>query len=239
MNNQTQEAKRKPFMEPDLALDSYLSTLLMTLPSVEPEEEQSNKVIEAVIVEKPVILVPEEVSEIVPQKEVKKVVLPQVATKAVVTEEEALAVMPKYTQEEFSALFFKVGNLVVAAPLIGLSRTLKFEGDLLKIPQQPVWFMGLKLDQDEKVGILNMAYLIQGKSMASKREYVNEPFKNIILTEDSQWGLACDEVLSVKRIMPDTVRWRTNRDKKPWLIGTIIEDLVVIVDINKLVPQNK
>jgi len=234
-----QDATRKPFMEPDLALDSYLSTLLMSLPSVDSEEEESDKKSEVVLVEPAVTLplpAPKVVEPLPVQQDVKQA-LPKVDNSAMITKEKALVVIPSYTQEEFSALFFKVGNLVVAAPLIGLSRTLKFEGNLLKIPQQPVWFMGLKLDQGVKVGILNMAYLIQGKSRASKREYVNDPLKNIILTEDSKWGLACDEVLSVKKIIPNKVHWRTNREKKPWLMGTIIEDLVVIVDINKLVPQ--
>ena len=99
--------------------------------------------------------------------------------------------------------------------------------------------MGLKVEQDKKVGILNMSYLVHGKSRAGNRSYEVQPFKNVILTVDGNWGLACDEILSITKVQPDKVRWRTDRQKKPWLVGTVIDELVAIVDVNKLVPERK
>jgi len=128
---------------------------------------------------------------------------------------------------------------MLAAPLTDLSRTIRFDDNLTKIPQQPIWFMGLKEEQGVKLGILNMAYLVQGKTRASIRNYQEQPLENIILTEDGQWGFACDKVVSITKVSPDKVRWRTNREKKPWLVGTIIDELVVIVDLNQLIPRRK
>lgn len=157
----------------------------------------------------------------------------------VVTASKALSIMPKYAQDEFSALFFKVGNLVLAAPLTDLSRAIRFDGKVTKIPQQPLWFMGLKAELEQKIGILNMAYLIQGKSRAGIRDYQQKPFTNVILTEDGQWGLACDELLTIAKLTSEQIRWRTDRKSKPWLVSTVIEQLVVVVDINELVPKRK
>lgn len=147
--------------------------------------------------------------------------------------------MPDYAQEEFSALFFKVGNLVLAAPLTDLARTMRFDGKVTKIPQQPIWFMGLLPEKETQIGILNMAYLVQGKSRAAQRSYEHAPLQNVIVTLDGKWGLACDEVLNITKVQPDRVRWRTDRQKKPWLVGTVIDELVAIVDVNALVPQRK
>jgi len=217
----------KPFMEPETALGAYLSTLLSNLPITSEEilpEDGSTE------------LIADDVEAVaVPANKVEELN----AVKPNVANDKHLAVMPKYAQDEFSALFFKVGHLILAVPLVDLGRTLRFDSKMTSIPQQPIWFMGLKLDQEKKIGILNMAYLVHGKSKADKRSYSEEPFKNIILTEDTNWGLACDEILSVKKINPDEVRWRTDRKKKSWLVGTIVEELVVIVDINELVPKRK
>ncbi len=220
----------KQVVEQEFALDSYLATMLADIPSTELIEKKEQQVKKAAspVVDAQVIRLkkPEHPPEIV---------VDMVSSTAV----KALSIMPKYAQDEFSALFFKVGNLVLAAPLTDLSRAIRFDGKVTKIPQQPIWFMGLKAELEQKIGIINMAYLIQGKSRAGARDYQQQPFANIILTEDGKWGLACDELLSVTKLVPEKIRWRTDRQKKPWLVGTVIEQLVVIVDINELIPKRK
>lgn len=225
------KATNKPFMEPENALDTYLSTLLANI-SIEsvPEVIIEESVVSSKLVSDVAVSVQEVVAE-------KKEILSSEKEGVDTPVTHPLAIMPQYAQEEFSALFFKVGHLILAVPLIDLGRTLKFDAKLTSIPQQPIWFMGLKLDQNKKIGVLNMAYLIHGRNKAEKRSYAEKPFKNIILTEDTNWGLACDEIISIKKITPDQVRWRTDRKKRSWLVGTIVEDLVVIVDINELVPK--
>lgn len=218
----------KQLIEQELALDSYLATMLAELPSTEAIEEQERQVKKVVS------------SAVKVQAATVKMQEPSIELVAdVVTASKALSIMPKYAQDEFSALFFKVGNLVLAAPLTDLSRAIRFDGKVTKIPQQPLWFMGLKAELEQKIGILNMAYLIQGKSRAGIRDYQQKPFTNVILTEDGQWGLACDELLTIAKLTSEQIRWRTDRKSKPWLVGTVIEQLVVVVDINELVPKRK
>ncbi|MBE0470196.1 MAG: chemotaxis protein CheW [Methyloprofundus sp.] len=220
----------KQIAEPELALDAYLATMLAEIPATELIEEQERQVKQVIA---PAIK--SQAIAVKKQKQQTELVVDVASSKVV----KALSIMPKYAQDEFSALFFKVGNLVLAAPLTDLSRAIKFDGKVTKIPQQPLWFMGLKAELEQKVGILNMAYLIQGKNRARTRDYRQQPFKNVILTEDGQWGLACDELLTIAKLTPEKVRWRTDRQNKPWLIGTVIEQLIVIVDINQLVPKRK
>ncbi|SHE23626.1 chemotaxis protein CheW [methanotrophic endosymbiont of Bathymodiolus puteoserpentis (Logatchev)] len=218
----------KQLIEQELALDSYLATMLAELPSTEAIEEQERQVKKVVS------------SAVKVQAATVKTQEPSIELVAdVVTASKALSIMPKYAQDEFSALFFKVGNLVLAAPLTDLSRAIRFDGKVTKIPQQPLWFIGLKAELEQKIGILNMAYLIQGKSRAGIRDYQQKPFTNVILTEDGQWGLACDELLTIAKLTSEQIRWRTDRKSKPWLVGTVIEQLVVVVDINELVPKRK
>ncbi len=222
------QSVNKPFMEPEKALDAYLSTLLTNI-SIETLAKINTK-------EQEVLVKESSINVDAPTEQVEaKEILPAETEESLALS--SLAIMPRYAKEEFSALFFKVGHLILAVPLIDLGRTVRFDSKLTSIPQQPIWFMGLKLDQNKKIGVLNMAYLIHGRSKAEKRSYAEQPFKNIILTEDTNWGFACDEILSIKKITPNQVRWRTDRKKRAWLVGTIIEELVVLVDINELVPK--
>lgn len=132
----------KQLIEQELALDSYLATMLAELPSTEAIEEQERQVKKVVS------------SAVKVQAATVKMQEPSIELVAdVVTASKALSIMPKYAQDEFSALFFKVGNLVLAAPLTDLSRAIRFDGKVTKIPQQPLWFMGLKAELEQKIGI--------------------------------------------------------------------------------------
>ena len=150
-----------------------------------------------------------------------------------------LTVMPEWTQNEFQALFFKLDHLVLATPLTELSRTIKFNADITRIPEQPHWFMGLIEEQGDKISVLNTRQLVFGKTCVENRESPENQFNSVLITQDGSWGLVCDEILSISKLQPENVRWRTRRYKRPWLIGTVIDELTAIVDLNQLVPHRK
>jgi purine-binding chemotaxis protein CheW len=218
-----------------LALDSYLNTLLEQMPEADRDEDEpkTNKA-------KPVetVLVQPKATVIVRQAEITPV-----KSDLTVFEEPAkvlpLSVMPDWAHQEFQALFFKVEHLILASPLTELSRTIKIERKPGKIPGQPSWFMGLLDDNDSRIGVLDTGQLLFGKLRGSQRDLEANPFKSILVTRDKRWGLACDEILSIGRLRPEKVRWRTDRKKRPWLIGTVIEELTAIIDLQELVPHRR
>ncbi|MCK9607113.1 MAG: chemotaxis protein CheW [Methylomonas sp.] len=211
-----------------LALDAYLSTLLDEVPEAVPADEAPQKksvepVVQRVVVTQP--LVQPLQNELVAFEKPAKL--------------NPLSVMPDWAQHEFQALFFKVDHLILATPLIDLSRTIKIDRKPGKIPGQPSWFLGLLDEHDSRIGVLDTGQLIFGKLRGSQRDLEAKPFKCILITQDKRWGLACDEILSIGKLKPDKVRWRTCRQKKPWLIGTVIEELTAIIDLQELVPHRK
>jgi len=231
-----QAKPQKQIIHQDLALDAYLRTLLDEVP--EADEEAL-----AFVEEPPVVrTAPKPKAEPVKRIETAPVVIRQ-QSNLVQPENpaklQALSVMPEWAQHEFQALFFKVDQLILATPLIDLSRTIKLERKPGKIPGQPSWFLGLLDDQDSRIGVLDTGQLIFGKSRGGQRNLEENPFRRILITQDKKWGLACDEILSIGKLKPEKVRWRTSRQKKPWLIGTVIDELTAIVDVTQLVPHRK
>ena len=217
-------------VQQDIALDSYLSTLLDEIPTDKELDQQEKKV---------EIKVAEPVQQVKPQiiesTELQVNTQEQVLTK----QAQPLAVMPDWAKSEFQALFFKIDKLILATPLTDLLRTIKVEKEPTKIPGQPTWFMGLLDNHEQRIGVLDTGQLIFGKTIGQKRNLDSQPFQHILLSQDGKWGLACDELLSIGKLKPDTVRWRTLRKKKPWLIGTVIDELTAVIDINQLVPHRK
>ena len=212
----------------EIALDTYLSTLLEDIPndlSVAEELRYAGIAVKEVEPQKkitPVVTVVSEVKEPLAEK----VINP-------------LAIMPEWTQGEFQALFFKVDKLILAAPLTELLRTIRIDKQPTKIPGQPSWFMGLLDTHEQRIGVLDTGQLILGKNLGQQRDLEKKPFKTILISGDGRWGLACDEILSIGKLEPEKVRWRTVRQKRPWLIGTVIDELTAIIDVERLVPHRK
>jgi len=233
-----------------LALDAYLQTLLDDVPEAEagveakaPSLDQTSTVTSLVRQPARVVAEPAPLPALPAAPNVSKPQIASPVTALAAAENpaklQALSVMPEWSQYEFQALFFKVDQLILATPLIELSRTIKMDRKPSQIPGQPSWFLGLVDEHDCRIGVLDTNQLIFGKSRARMRNFEDSPASRILITQDKRWGLVCDEILSIGKIKPDGVRWRTARQKKPWLIGTVIDELTAIVDVKQLVPHRK
>lgn len=224
-------------VDQDIALDSYLSTLLNDIPD-DLELDQELVQAEQTVVQKPVQI--KTAVEAKQKSVIQKVELPK-EQKQPQPEKliKPLSVMPEWTQHEFQALFFKVDHLILAAPLTDLLRTIRIDKQPTKIPGQPSWFIGLLDNHQNRIGVLDTGQLIFGKTKGQERNLDEKPFQSILITHDGKWGIACDEILSIGKLLPDKVRWRTLRQKRPWLVGTVIEELTAIIDVNQLVPHRK
>ncbi|MGY6277694.1 chemotaxis protein CheW [Methylomonas sp. MgM2] len=233
-----QEKSIKQIVHQRLALDVYLRTLLDEVPEADADEPNGHgQPVAGPALDNDFLLsAPKPV-----QEDLSILELPQTALAPAENPSKlhVPSVMPDWALTEFHALFFKVGHLILATPLVELSRTIKNDRKPGKMPGQPSWFMGLLNEHDSRIGVLDTGQLLFGKHRGSQRDLDKQPFKSILITQDKRWGLACDEVLSVGKLSPEKVRWRTNRQKRPWLIGTVIEELTAIVDLQELVPHRR
>jgi len=233
-----QEKPPQHIVHQRLALDVYLRTLLDGVPEATSDVIDVQNVSAAQV--EPLVepMSPAPLPEVTEQAKIK---VPQDALVAFENPAKLhpLSVMPEWAHQEFQALFFKVEHLILATPLVELSRTIKNDRRPGKIPGQPSWFMGLLDEHDSRIGVLDTGQLIFGKSRGSQRDMESKPYNSILITQDSRWGLGCDEILSIGKLSPEKVRWRTNRQKRPWLIGTVIEELTAIIDLQELIPHRR
>jgi len=55
--------------------------------------------------------------------------------------------------------------------------------------------------------------------------------KYVVSINGVPWGLAVDSVNQPISLMPEDVKWRTDRSKRPWLAGTVKEHMCALLDI--------
>ncbi|MCU7906135.1 MAG: chemotaxis protein CheW [Candidatus Thiodiazotropha sp. (ex Epidulcina cf. delphinae)] len=203
--------------EPDTALKSYLDTLLseigdspVTSPEVEVKEPSTDADIEI-----------EDVRQ--------SVVTPTPQSVLQEGRPEQLTEIPAWAENGFQVLLFKVNGITLGIPLTALVGILDYEGGASQLPGQPAWTLGVVVNRDEKVIVIDSARLLMPERL-SGNEVVSP--QRLLLIGDGHLALAVDSVCSTLEIEKEAVRWRSGSGKRPWYAGIIIQELSVLLNVD-------
>jgi purine-binding chemotaxis protein CheW len=139
-----------------------------------------------------------------------------------------------YPTEPFQTLIFTVGKLNVALPIKDISGIIKWPGGLASMPGKADWNLGIYSERGDNVSIVDTAKFIIPHNRSDLLPNENE-YNHIILVADKKWGLACNDVSKVVSLSPEQVKWTGERNIRPWLAGTIIEQMCALLNVNSFV----
>lgn len=220
-------------LAPQRAVQEYLDTLLhdaTTQAEVVAEVPVVAPAIEIAPVVTPVVAEPEVTTTVVETVEVIEDTHTDVAEKYTT---EWIDGRPSWAQEAFECLLFQVAGLTLAVPLVELGSVLNFDEELSPLFGQPDWFLGLLPSKTAgTVRVMDTARWVMPEKYT---EAARENLKYVILMKNSDWGMSCHEVAEAIKLTPDQVRWRSDRGRRPWLAGTVIEHMCAIMDVAALV----
>ena len=139
---------------------------------------------------------------------------------------------PHWAQQSFECLLFKSGGLTLAAPLVELGSIFPLDADrLATVFGQSSWFMGLLPVQEYNVRAVDTAMVVMPERY---RQSMRADYRYLLTLFGSDWGLALDTVVNSVALDPDSVRWRGQRSKRPWLAGTVVDQMCALLDISQL-----
>ena len=138
---------------------------------------------------------------------------------------------PLWAQERFDCLLFSVAGLKLAVPLVSLGSIHKLEEDLTPLVGRADWFIGLYRTGDRNIQVVDTAKWVMPNRY---HEEVLNGYEFLIRLGDSNWGLACDSVAQAVQLEPTQVKWRSERSKRPWLSGTVIDHMCALLDADTL-----
>ncbi len=139
---------------------------------------------------------------------------------------------PQWAQQPFECLIFKAGGLQLAAPLVELGSIYPLDNDALtEIFGQTQWFMGLLPVKEYNVRAMDTALVVMPERYGGA---MRDRYRYIVTLFGSDWGLAVDAVVGTVVLDPEGIRWRGQRSKRPWLAGTLIDQMCALFDIAQL-----
>ena len=135
---------------------------------------------------------------------------------------------PPWAQERFECLIFNVAGLKLAVPLITLGAIHRIDRKLNALPHQSDWFIGiLQTSAAGNIKVLDTALCVMPERYDPA---ARDQLGYVITIHGYRWGLACRDVEKSITLEPDQVKWRTQRGKRPWLAGTVIDHMCALID---------
>ena len=138
---------------------------------------------------------------------------------------------PQWAQSRFDVLLFKVSGLTLAVPLISLGQIQPLTDELTPLFGQADWFMGFQPTAAGKIRTVNTAKFVMPERYDPS---FLETAKYVMSINGVPWGLAVDSVNQPITLMPEDVKWRSDRSKRPWLAGTVKDHMCALLDIPRI-----
>jgi purine-binding chemotaxis protein CheW len=134
---------------------------------------------------------------------------------------------PSWAQQRFDVLLFQVSGLTLAVPLMSLGQIQPLTDELTPLFGQADWFMGLQPTPSGKIRTVNTAKFVMPERYD---ENFLKTARYVVSINGVPWGLAVDSVNQPITLMPEDVKWRSERGKRPWLAGTVKEHMCALLD---------
>lgn len=128
-------------------------------------------------------------------------------------------------------LIFKVAGLKLAIPLQLLGGVYPVEDKVTPLFGQAKWSLGVWQGDTSKLTIIDTAQLIMPERSISLAE---TGYSFFIQLDRSPWALACQEICDTMTLVYDSIKWRGDTSKRPWLAGTVIDQMCALVDVSNI-----
>ena len=147
---------------------------------------------------------------------------------------------PDWAQPSFQVMIFNVGNLKLALPLNDLNGIVVWDEKFInQMPGSVEWYLGIIQHLGKSVPVIDTLQQVippeRVKSFMKKRG----DFKNIIFIKDDSWGLVCEDIIGIKTLAVEEVKWRSNRTTRRWLYGTVKEYMCALLDTEEFASMLK
>ncbi|MCM2678992.1 chemotaxis protein CheW [Echinimonas agarilytica] len=157
---------------------------------------------------------------------------PEVVAPAIIS---ALVEQPAIPTEIFQALFFDVAGMTLAVPLEELGGIYNIEEDGVRhLFGKPPWFLGLMPHRDRQLNVVDTAlWVMPEKYDETLAENLN--YQYLVMLKDSDWGFACERLITTSQLEPADVNWRGSMGKRPWLRGMVKQKMCALMNVDALI----
>ena len=142
------------------------------------------------------------------------------------------------TNVSIKVLFFKLGQIMLATPMLGIYKILLLEdykNRIAKVPGYSTCNQGLLTVRNKNFEIIDISNFILTTEQQEKFTLTLENSRYLLLISETAHAVMCQTVGQFKEIPLDVIKQRKKSHPYPWHIGTIVSDMVPIIDLTALI----
>ena len=142
-----------------------------------------------------------------------------------------LSMQERLTDSSFQTLIFEISGVKMAVPLVDLGGIHPFV-PLQHIIGKPDWYAGFVQLKGKSINCIDGAkWLLTDKRLSNE----NTPeYQFIIMLNDTNWGIACHNLVDTVLMFATEVKWRDIDIKRPWMAGLVKEQMCAMLDTYQL-----
>jgi purine-binding chemotaxis protein CheW len=135
---------------------------------------------------------------------------------------------------DFQVLYFDVNGITFAVPLDELGGIHRV-GEMSHLIGRPDWYLGLQTNKDQQYDVVDTAKWVMTNRL--KDESHKDAYHYIVMLGDSSWGLAATELKGTESLNVESVRWRAQAGKRPWLAGMVKEKMCALIHVEAMITM--
>lgn len=135
-------------------------------------------------------------------------------------------------------LCFQFGEITIATPMLGIYKVMLMKNCKHHITQVPGYSInshGVLTIKNKNFDVINVAHLICTKEQQEKQPLTLCDSKYLLLISDTAHAVMCQTITHFKEVSLAAIRKTRKSLDNPWHIGTIISDMVPIIDLPTLI----
>ena len=129
-------------------------------------------------------------------------------------------------------LLFKVAGLKLAIPLSRLGGVHPAVDKVTPLIRQAPWTLGVWKAEQGSTTVVDSAQLIMPERGVSLAE---QGYQYLIQLGQAPWALACQDVCDTITLVSESIKWRGDTSRRPWLAGTVISEMCALLDVPALI----
>ncbi len=148
--------------------------------------------------------------------------------------------IPLWVKEPFKCLLVKSSGMNFMIPAMSISYIERIDKKIIRLPIEVKAFRGVVTLRERSVAIIDLFTLISENASYDDQATTKidaTHVKHVIVMNDGQYALACDDVGELVMLESDNVRWNKASFSNPMFAGIVPDYLCTIINIEYVQQQ--
>jgi chemotaxis signal transduction protein len=151
-----------------------------------------------------------------------------------------LSPIPSWGQKTFKCLLVKSAGMSLVVPAMSVSYIERINEKIIRLPLEVDAFRGVVTSRNRSVAVIDLFNLISENTFIYNQQSMEvdtHHIEYVIVMENGDYALACDDVGEMITLTSEDVRWNRASFDNPMFAGIVTEHLCPIVNIENIQEQ--